>query len=325
MQPRFQLLRILSDGHFHSGETLGATLGMGRSAVWKHLKTLAEWDIVLHAVSGKGYRLAHPLELLDRDAILCFVTEEARALLPDLEIHHDIDSTNRYLTQKGRLGAPSGQVCLAERQQAGRGRRGRTWISPFGANIYLSVLWRFALSPESLSGLGLAVGVAVTRALQDAGMPDVELKWPNDILWQGRKLAGILLEMTGELSGSCSVVVGIGLNVRMPRQTVAMIDQPWVDMETALDAPVSRNEVAGRLLRHLALALRQFEADGLSAFHDEWMRLDAANGKPVTLQLHNDSITGVGRGIDASGALILDDNGVIRHFPYGEVSLRMVS
>lgn len=325
MQPRHHLLRILADGRFHSGEVLGKALGMSRSAIWKHMQSLADWGIELHRVPGKGYRLQYPLELLDRDTILGHMNEATRAVVQDMEIHHDIDSTNRHLMQKSRLGAVSGQACLAERQHAGRGRRGRPWISPFGANIYLSLSWRFTASPESLAGLTLATGVALVRALTDAGLEGAGLKWPNDVLWQGRKLAGILLEMTGELSGTCNVITGIGLNVRMPRDLAAGIDQPWVDLETALDKPVSRNQLAGRLLQHLVTAWREFETAGFPAFQREWTALDLTYGRQVTLQLPNGIVTGTGRGIDSSGALILEDNGVRKQYPYGEVSLRMVS
>ena len=325
MQQRYPLLRILADGQFHSGVALGAALGMGRSAVWKHLHALAEWDIDLHAVPGKGYRLARPVELLDHDLILNALPPTAAAALSGLEIHQDIDSTNRHLMNKARLGAPSGQACLAERQQAGRGRRGRTWVSPFGANIYLSLLWRFTLNAESLTGLGLAIGVAVNRALHETGLTDAGLKWPNDILWQNRKLAGILLEMTGEMSGPCAVVIGVGLNVRMPTSAVQTIDQPWVDLETALNRPVSRNQLATSLIQHIVYAIQEFELYGFNGFTQEWAQHDLANGKAVALHLPNQAtVNGIGRGVDASGALLLEDHNGVRQYPYGEVSLRLM-
>ena len=329
MQQRYQLLRILADGQFHSGTALGTVLGMGRSAIWKHLHALTEWGIDLHAVSGKGYRLAQPVELLDRDLILKALPPSSASILTALEVHHEIDSTNRYLMNKVRIGAPSGQACLAERQQAGRGRRGRVWVSPFGANIYLSLLWRFTLNAESLSGLGLAVGVAVSRALHEEGLTEAGLKWPNDILWQNRKLAGILLEMSGEMSGPCAVVIGLGINVRMPSAAAQTIDQPWADLETALGRHVSRNQLASRLLQHLIHALQEFESSGFSGFRQEWARHDLANGKAVVLHLAGSTVTGstvngIGRGVDASGALILENHTGVRHYPYGEVSLRWV-
>ena len=329
MHQRYQLLHILADGQFHSGTALGTILGMGRSAIWKHLHALAEWGIDLHAVPGKGYRLAQPVELLDRDLILKALPSPFALIVTELEIHQEIDSTNRYLMNKARLGAPSGQACLAEHQQAGRGRRGRVWVSPFGANIYLSLLWRFALNAESLSGLGLAVGVAVSRALSEEGVTEMGLKWPNDVLWKNRKLAGILLEMSGEISGPCAVVIGVGINVRMPTVAAQEIDQPWADLETALGRHVSRNQLAARLLQHLVHALQEFQSSGFSGFHQEWARHDLANGKAVVLHLAGNTVVGntvngIGRGVDASGALILENHTGVRHYPYGEVSLRWV-
>lgn len=332
MQQRYPLLRILADGQFHSGVALGAALGMGRSAVWKHLQALAEWDIDLHAVPGKGYRLARPVDLLDHDLICNALPPTAASALSGLEIHQDIDSTNRHLMNKARLGAPSGQVCLAERQQAGRGRRGRAWVSPFGANIYLSLLWRFTLTAESLTGLGLAIGVAVNRALHETGLTDAGLKWPNDILWQNRKLAGILLEMSGEMSGPCAVVIGVGLNVRMPASVAQartpLIDQPWVDLETALGRPISRNQLATKLIQHIIYVIQDFELHGFNFLHKEWAQHDLAQGQPVTLHLPhhtgNRTVNGIGRGVDASGALLLEDHTGVRHYPSGEVSLRLV-
>lgn len=328
MQQRSQLLRILADGQFHSGEALGSVLGIGRSAVWKHLHALSEWGIDLHAVPGKGYRLAQPLELLERDLILNALPSATARALTGIEIHQDIDSTNRYLMNKARLGAPSGQACLAEHQQAGRGRRNRVWVSPFGANIYLSLLWRFTLNAASLSGLGLAIGVALRRVLHEEGLADTGLKWPNDILWQNRKLAGILLEMSGEMSGPCAVVIGVGINVRMHSTAMQAIDQPWADLETALGGrPVSRNQLAAKLLKHLIHVLQEFESSGFSGFHQEWAQHDLTIGKAIMLHLPNPTgnsvINGIGRGVDTSGALLLEDHNGIHHYPYGEVSLRL--
>ncbi len=333
MQQRYLLLRILADGQFHSGEALGVALGMGRSAVWKHLHALAEWDIDLHAVPGKGYRLARPVELLDHDLIFNALPPTTAVALSGLEIHQDIDSTNRYLMNKARLGAPSGQACLTERQQAGRGRRGRSWASPFGANIYLSLLWRFTLNAESLTGLGLAVGVGVNRALRETGLTDAGLKWPNDVLWQNRKLAGILLEMSGEMSGPCAVVIGVGVNVRMPASVVQAqtppIDQPWVDLETALGHPVSRNQLAAKLVQHIIYVLQEFESMGFYGFHQEWTQYDLANGRAIALHLPNltgtSMVNGIGRGVDSSGALLLENQNGVHHYPYGEVSLRLIT
>ncbi len=322
MSLRFEILKILGDGRFHSGATLGARLGASRTAVWKHLHALSAWGLDVYAVPGKGYRLAQPLELLTREGVLPAVAPAAHALLADLEVHPHIDSTNSHLMRRAAAGLASGHACLAEYQSAGRGRRGRHWISPFGSNIYLSVLWRFSTPPAQLSGVGLAMGVAVARALRTLGVTDASLKWPNDILWQGRKLAGTLLEMSAESNGPCAVVVGVGLNTAMSAAAAGAIDQAWADLEQALGEPVPRHRIAGLLLSELLLALQSYERAGLNAFLPEWRALDDMTNRAVRLQLPHATIEGVARGIDDQGALLLECNGATRRYAAGEVSLR---
>jgi BirA family biotin operon repressor/biotin-[acetyl-CoA-carboxylase] ligase len=322
MSLRFEILKTLGDGRFHSGAQLGRALGVSRTAVWKHLQALGDLGIDIFAVTGKGYRLAQPLELLDRDIIVSALNAESRDLLAELEVHSHLPSTNTHLSTRA-TGLPSGQVCMAEYQSSGRGRRGSAWVSPYAANVYMSLLWRFSVSPAVLSGLGLVSGVAVVRALRDAGLRDIGLKWPNDITWQGRKLAGTLLELSGESYGPVNVVIGVGVNVRMPVTAGGQIDQAWVDMETAVGNRVSRNALAGTLLHHLLLAMRQFQDNGLAPFLQEWQQWDVVTGKTIRLQLPNETLTGIAKGIDHNGALLLQCRGTISSYMAGEVSVRL--
>ena len=182
------LIRRLADGRFYSGQARADELGISRAGVWKRLNRLGEQlQLEIQAVPGRGYRLAEPLELLDREQILCVLEPKVAGALSDLHLHQRIGSTNSWLMEQAAAGAASGSVCLAEQQTEGRGRRGRTWASPFGANIYLSLLWRFSQAPAQLSGLSLAAGLAVLRALQRQGVQGPGLKWPNDLLWNGRR------------------------------------------------------------------------------------------------------------------------------------------
>ncbi len=323
MSLRYDALNLLSDGNFHSGARLGGTLGVSRTAVWKQLRALSELGLDIYAVPGKGYRLAHPIELLDARAISQAMSAESRALLGGLELHPRLDSTNTYLMQRAAGGLPSGHACFAEYQTAGRGRRGRQWVSPFAANIYLSVLWRFTLDPAQLGGLGLAVGVGMIRALRAAGVADLSLKWPNDLLWQGRKLAGILLEMSGESFGASTVVTGLGVNCRMPKEAGSHITQAWADLEEALGERLSRNTLAGGLLSHVLIVLRDYQRHGLAPFLDEWRDYDAVRGKTINLQLPNENITGVAAGVDRSGALLLSRDGATQRYLAGEISVRI--
>jgi len=326
MQLRRRLLQHLSDGQFHSGEALGAVLGVSRMAVWKHLKTLRELGVEFEIVRGKGYRLPVSVELLDDAAILAGAAADTRAALAAVDVLLQVDSTNNRLREQALQGAPAGSVCLAEMQHAGRGRRGRTWESPFAANLYLSLLCRSAAGAASLGGLSLVTGIAVLRSLRDFGVDGAGLKWPNDILADSAKLAGILIDVVGESSGPCAVIIGVGINVAMPPPAAARIDQTWTDLQTLTGcADISRNRLAARLLDHVLPAVAEFEAQGLQPFLEEWRRHDMVDGRDVDLRLANEVIRGTARGIDAGGALLVDTAAGRRRFASGEVSVRVAS
>lgn len=317
------LLEILSDGHFYSGSLLGERLGCSRTAVWKMVQALEAVGVDVFHVRGKGYRLAQAVELLDARRILEAMPETARQSLCRLDVLFDVDSTNRYLIERPLGVSHQGHACFAELQHFGRGRRGRRWVSPFGGNLYLSLRWRFLRGGAELGGLSLAVGVALLRALRMEGVEELSLKWPNDILLQGRKLAGVLLEISGESNGPCEVVVGIGVNVRSMGMAADVIEQPWSDLESSLGRRVERNRLAARVLSCLVEAVAQYDADGLDSFREEWQSADAFAGRAVVLQTPAADIAGVAQGVDEQGALILRlNNGERRHFYTGEVSLR---
>ena len=317
-----KILSILADGEFHSGSTLSDALGVSRSAIWKHLNGLSELGLGHSAVSGKGYRLERPLELLSRDEIESRLSPDARSALSALEIHDHLDSTNSYLVEQAKFGAPSGSVCLAEFQSAGKGRRGRYWVSPFGSNIYLSILWRFQNGPAALSGFSLAIGVAVVRALRQQQIDGIGLKWPNDIYWQGQKLGGILVEVSGEANGPCTAVIGLGLNLFLPDRQAASITQAWTDLSkvTGQQQP-PRNQLAGVLLNHLLPVIMEFETTGVAAYIDEWRRYDCLKEQAVRLFMFDQQIEGIAQGVDDQGLFVLrtveDDT---RVFASGEVS-----
>jgi len=316
------LFTILADGRFHSGERLSQDLQVSRSSVWNGIEKLKAMGLDIYAVKGQGYKLAEPVEPLDKEKILQSTTPEAKLHLPHIDVHWSVDSTNRYLMELAKYGAQSGHVCLAEIQTAGRGRRGRTWISPFGGNVYLSQLWRFQAGPASLGGLSLATAVAVARALQKIGVQGFALKWPNDILAGGKKLAGILLEISGEAAGPANVVCGIGINVLLNDEPAKAIDQPWTDLRHVSRTVPSRNHLVGVLLSELIDMYIEFETNGLTPFLPEWQQWDAYYDKPIQLSMQENSIQGIARGVDAQGALKLEVGGKIRTFYSGEISLR---
>jgi BirA family transcriptional regulator, biotin operon repressor / biotin---[acetyl-CoA-carboxylase] ligase len=325
MSPRiYSLIEQLSDGRFHSGEALGQALGVSRAAVWKMIPRLEELGLEVYAVSGKGYRLAAPFVPLDQRAMLQHLTVESRQHLAGIEVLRELDSTNRYLLQAAAGGADSGTVCLAEYQYGGRGRRGRNWASPYGGNIYLSLLWRFIDGTAQLGGLSLAVAVALMRLLEELGIEKAGIKWPNDILVEGRKLAGILSDVAGESNGPCYVVIGIGMNFQMSKKQAADIGQPWVDL-SQLGLHQERNEVAGRLIHHLFLMLDAYQQQGLNAFIDEWRQWDLVRDRPITIHHGDKGVEGVAMGIDEQGLLLVEHGGSIHRYASGEVSLRLLA
>jgi BirA family transcriptional regulator, biotin operon repressor / biotin---[acetyl-CoA-carboxylase] ligase len=323
-EARVAAIRRLSDGRWHSGEALAQLLGVSRTAVWKRLQGLREWGLELQAVRGRGYRLAQPLELLDADAIRRGLSAQAQSQLAPIELFPVLDSTNRWLLAQPDDGAA--RLCLAEYQTAGRGRRGRGWCSPFGANLYLSLAWRFAELPPQFGALGLAVGVAVAETLQALGARDLGVKWPNDLLWQGRKLAGILIEHRGEGGGPARVVVGLGLNVAMSTAQARALDQPWATVTQALEAagrvPPGRNALCAAVVDALLRALAAFAQHGFADFARRWATFDLTRDRPVRLEQEGQAITGVARGVDGDGALLLETASGLRRCLSGDLSLR---
>jgi BirA family biotin operon repressor/biotin-[acetyl-CoA-carboxylase] ligase len=321
------LIGLLADGEFHSGEEIGKHLRVSRTAVWKQLQKLSSLELQIESVKGRGYRLLQPIELLDREAINRGLGKEVASRLTKMDCLFDTDSTNLHAMNAMSEGkVDKGYVCFAEFQRQGKGRRGRRWVSPFGCNIYMSLVWSFEEGATVLEGLSLAVGLAVTRALSEQGMQDVELKWPNDILYQGRKLGGVLIEMTGDPAGHCDIVIGVGINVSMSSQQTPsgqdQIDQPWVAVKECVP-DISRNALATSLLSQLLSILPAYPTSGFAAFKEEWQKHDAYFNQQVILSSGENKTHGVARGVNDSGALLLEVNGLIAPIYGGELSLRL--
>lgn len=318
------LLKLLADGEWHSGEALAERFGVSRAAVWKRLRGLERLPgIDLQKLSGRGYRLNQPLELLDRERIRSYLSDRVEVHLHTLEVLLQTNSTNDRIRKLLPPRLHSGSAVLAEHQTAGRGRRGRQWVSPFGRNLYLSLAWRFDLPLSALSGLSLAAGVALGRSLSEAGLEKHRLKWPNDLLVEGRKMAGILVEASGEADGPCVAVIGVGLNLGLEAEWAEAIDQPWTDLHRHLPRPPGRNRLAGRLLEHLISACLQYQQQGLTPFLQEWRERDAFWNRPVVLRhSQGNEVHGICHGADDQGALLLACEGGLQRFHAGELSLR---
>jgi BirA family biotin operon repressor/biotin-[acetyl-CoA-carboxylase] ligase len=326
---RERVLALLADGAFHSGERLAKRLRISRGGVWKLIRSLRELGIEIQSVPRQGYRLPNAVDLLNEKTIREALPGAALDLIDRADVLLSIDSTNRYVTDNAVATAGRGQVCLAELQTAGRGRRGRSWIAPFGSGICLSIGWQFAEVPPTFSALSLAVGVAAARALQRFGATDVSLKWPNDLIWQQRKLGGVLIEMRGESAGPAHVVIGIGLNMRMPAATrIALAEQQSTliaDVHEILrDRTPTRNQLAAALIGEIIAMLQTFAFRGFEPFIEEWRALDALSNSPVRV-INGAAITlGTARGVDDDGTLLVDVDGDLKRFVSGEVSLRAV-
>ncbi|CAI2161286.1 Bifunctional protein BirA [Serratia fonticola] len=309
-----KIISLLADGEFHSGEHLGESLGMSRAAINKHIQTIREWGLDVFTVPGKGYSLPAAINLLDAERILGLLEDKRVTVLPV------VDSTNQYLLDR-LAELSSGDACIAEYQQAGRGRRGRQWISPFGANLYLSMFWRLEQGPAAAMGLSLVIGIVMAEVLQRLGADQVRVKWPNDLYLNDRKLAGILVELTGKTGDAAQLVLGAGINMAMRETNASQIDQRWINLQEA-GITIDRNELAAKLLNELRHSLRQFEIDGLAPFISRWRQLDNFIDRPVKLLIGEQEIFGIARGIDQQGALLLEQEGVIKPFIGGEISLR---
>ena len=319
-----KILNALKDGKFHSGESLGELLGVSRTAVWKQLQKLEEIGLQVESVKGTGYRVVNGIDLLVKDDITVHLRDRNRNEPRSIELFQSLGSTNKYLREQAEKSDCSGSVVLAERQTSGRGRRGKTWVSPFAANIYMSILWDFEQGAQALEGLSLAIGVAVRRALIELGLEDVRLKWPNDIYIGNKKLGGILLEMIGDPAGHCSVIIGVGINVSMPASIAVNIDQPWTDCCSESDAPIARSRLAALLIDNIFDILNDFESLGFAGYRDEWQEADAFKGLQGTISTPRDSVSGTVIGVDNSGAVQLKlMSGAVKSFIGGELSLRL--
>lgn len=315
------LLRLMADGAFHSGRELGEVLGISRSAVWKQIQRLQALGIEVYSVKGRGYRIPHGLELLDRQRFSELLPESVGKRLAQLEFLQEVDSTNRVALQALRDGAPNG-LYAAEYQSQGRGRRGRDWVSPYGANLCFSLAWRFSSGVAALEGLSLSVGLALRDALARLGADSVRLKWPNDLLVEGRKLGGILIEIMGDAAGECEVVIGIGLNVALPETGTESISQPAIDLTEILGERPSRNALLAVIVEELFANLDRFEQQGFAAMREQWQQANAHRDTPVRLIAGSQEVRGICRGVDASGALLLESEGRIESYHGGEISVR---
>ena len=317
----WQLLDLLADGEFHSGEVLASRLGVSRASVFNALAGIADHGVPLQRIRGRGYRLARPWQRLQQSEVLHSLGKEAVQF--DIEILPQAVSSNTLLLQRAALGAPVGSVLAVELQTAGRGRMGRVWHSCLGSALTFSLLWRFDCGLNALSGLSLAIGIAIVRALGKLGAQGMQLKWPNDILTAQGKLGGVLIEAQGDMLGPSTVVIGIGLNCTLPASLVPQIGQAACALDEICATMPTRNQLLAILLQELACILRQFAQGGFTSLREEWERYHIYQGKPIQLHMANgQTVRGLVRGVSESGELCLGTAQGICCFNSGEVGAR---
>jgi len=321
----FSILRLLSDNEFHSGPAIAEALGVSRASVSNALRDVDEAGLTIHKIKRRGYRLLDQVQWLERNTILEHLGDRADKF--NLEVLDTIDSTNSLLLHEAdnRLSPGDGliHVVAAELQTKGRGRRGRQWHSGLGVGLAFSVLWRFQQSASFLSGLSLAIGVAIVRALESSGIQGAVLKWPNDVMFNFCKLAGILIELHGDMLGPTVAVIGVGMNLKLSDSVQARIDQGATDIFSISGEMPDRNKLLAELLLNIARVLREFEQSGFAPFKEEWVDRHVCEGKAVTLKLPDGSgQEGMVHGVSDSGSLLLQTSLGLRSFSGGEISLR---
>lgn len=316
-----RLLILLSDGEFYSGEYLAKELGVTRTAIWKLIKKLKSWQLNIYSVRGRGYKIPGGIELLDGSRL----REDLKlrsSHFNRIDILTSIDSTADYLSREWQLNRGKGIVCVAEHQTAGRGRKGRGWTSPFAANLYFSIGVSLPLGMTALGGFSLAIGMSLAKILNKMTAQKIKLKWPNDLVFEGKKLAGILVEASGDSNDSSFLNIGVGLNWDMHQNQGGVIDQPWVNLKDLLAVEMTRNQVLVNLLSGVDEAIERYLTKGFKGFYAEWKALSALILQPVSIHLAHSVVSGVEVGIEESGAIQIKTASGIETFHSGEVSLR---
>lgn len=319
---REQIIEVLSSGEFVSGQMLGDQLGISRAAISKHIKAISQMGLDVFRITGKGYKLSKPLSLLNQTTIES--TLKRNAMLMPVEVFNIIDSTNSYLLNRTADGLQSGHTCVAEYQSQGRGRRGKQWVSPFGSHIYMSFYWPLEEGMSAAMGLSLVAGIAVSECLHELYGINAQVKWPNDIYIEGKKAAGILVELEGQNYDNSHAIIGLGLNVNMPQQSESAIDQPWTDLSKHTDINIDRNQLVAQLIGKLSEKLTIHKHAGLEPMLNQWHTKDYFLGKQVVISAGEQQRVGICRGINNQGALLLEADNRVEPIYGGEISLRLV-
>nr|WP_280925493.1 bifunctional biotin--[acetyl-CoA-carboxylase] ligase/biotin operon repressor BirA [Shewanella holmiensis] len=307
-----QILALLSSDHFTSGEAIASEIGLTRMAVNQHIDALSDYGLEVFSVKGKGYKLASPITLVDEQSLIGGI--ENRCFYFD-----EIDSTNSFMLNHF-VDLKSGDICIAEYQSAGRGRRGRQWLSPYGNHLYASLFWRFETNASNLMGLSLVIACSIVKTLSEMNITGLGMKWPNDIYLDDKKLAGILIEVAKTETKQTELVIGFGINMSMSAAQGELIDQPWSDL--ASQGVPDKTQLLVSLHRNLKSDIQAFSNHGLAPFIPFWNAYDLFANKQVRLLMAPNEVFGLCRGIDEQGAVVIETNSEIKAYIGGEISLR---
>lgn len=321
MGAREEILRLFRNrsGAYVSGEEISRALGVSRTAVWKQIRLLRELGYDIEAVPSRGYRLnASPDALLPEE----IQAELGTAVVGRKVLYFDeVDSTNVRAFELGEAGAPDGTVVVADRQTAGKGRLGRRWASPGGVNFYASVLLRPPILPRQAPQLTFVSALAAACAVTEVSGLDARVKWPNDLLLHGRKVAGLLNEMSAEFERIHFVVLGIGVNLNMRvEQFPPELRYPATSVVLEKGEPVSRLVFARAFCRRLDELYRRYLAEGFEPIRRGWQeRCDLFGGR-VQVDQASRILEGIAVGIDEDGALLVRlDDGTVEKVLAGDV------
>jgi len=312
-----KLVSILNDGQYHDGTRIGDKLHITRAAVWKAIKKLGNYGIIIDSIKGKGYAMLEPLILLNKQIIKKNLTNKNI----DIDLFETIDSTNDYL--KTYFHSRNPRICLAEHQTSGKGRLNREWFSPFGQNIYLSCLYPFEKDVSELAGLSLATSLAVMKTLTTYHLPQpFFVKWPNDVIYAKKKISGNIIEIQAETNGICHAIIGIGINVNMLHDEDHAITQAWTSLRDIVGEYIDRNHLCALLINNLMSYLKRFEEHGLSDFMEEWKMADYLQAQEIKLDNIHRKVSGQVQGIDQHGHLLLKlKDGTVQAFSSGDTSI----
>jgi BirA family transcriptional regulator, biotin operon repressor / biotin---[acetyl-CoA-carboxylase] ligase len=324
---QLRMLHILADGQRHSGEELALSLGVSRAAIWKQMAKLKTIGLHVEATRGSGYLLPRAIDLLDKADIRSGLSADLQPLIANFEVYDSCASTNQILLDSQPPETGQVTVCMAEHQSDGRGRRGRSWVSPFGGGLCLSIGWSFECMPKDLSALTLSTGVATRDALFSLTGLDIRLKWPNDLVCDHKKLGGMLLELRAESQGPCFVVIGIGINVSIRPDALEQATS-WpngaIDLYAATQGNLpSRNRLAASFIEAVVTTLREYDESGFRKHHAQFSAVDYLRGREISVDEAASQVCGVAVGVDTSGALLLETSAGIKRIISGDISVRL--